>query len=149
MSAHTQVRPLASDDYNRGHLRILAGLTKAPDVGLSSWKAQFNHLKSLPGTYYPIVLVQSSTDQICAIGTLFVEYKFLRGNAKAGHIEDIAVDEQIRGKGLGKLVIQALTAVSEDLGCYKTFLDCSEDNKAFYEKCGYKLAGVQMSKYAS
>ncbi|CAO1613684.1 unnamed protein product [Jaminaea pallidilutea] len=143
------VRPLASNDYDRGHLKVLAVLTKAPDVGSTAWKSRFDLMRNVqPAHYYPIVIISKQTDQIAAVGTLFVEYKFIRGNARTGHIEDIAVDSSAQGKGLGKRVIQCLTAVSESLGCYKTFLDCSEDNKGFYEKCEYKYAGVQMSKYA-
>lgn len=127
-----QIRPLASDDYTRGHLQILSVLTSTPDVGESTWTTQFNRLKSFPGTYYPIVILTKSDDRICAVGTLFMEYKFIRGCNKAGHIEDIAVDKNVQGKGLGKRVIQALTGISEGLGAYKVFLDCSEDNKREY-----------------
>lgn len=140
------LRPLASDDYERGHLDVLAVLASAPDVGAVAWKSRFEEMKTtVPDSYYPIAIVDRATDRIVAIGTLFVEIKFLRGNARAGHIEDIAVDVSQQGKGLGKTIIAALTAISEEkLGCYKVFLDCSEQNKPFYEKCGYKYAGVQM-----
>ena len=47
----------------------------------------------------------------------------------AGHIEDIAVDTSVQGKGLGKKIINALTLLSETLGAYKVILDCSEENK--------------------
>jgi GNAT superfamily N-acetyltransferase len=103
-------------------------LTKAPDVGLSSWQAQFRLLSSIPNTYYPLAIISRSTDQIVALGTLFMEYKFLRGNAQAGHVEDIVVSSQAQGRGLGKKVIQALTGMSETLGAYKVILDCSEEN---------------------
>lgn len=143
----TQVRPLASDDYNRGHLRVLADLTKAPDVGLAAWQERFNAIVSLPNTYYPIVFLNRDTDQIIACGTVFLELKFLRGNGICGHIEDIVVHKDGQGKGLGKKIIQLLTAIGESVGCYKIILDCSPHNEAFYEKCGYKNAGVEMAKY--
>ncbi|KAE8225562.1 hypothetical protein CF319_g1718 [Tilletia indica] len=142
------LRPLASDDYKRGHLQVLTILTTTPDVGAEAWTERFQALKRIPETYYPIVILDRDTDKVVAVGTLVLEYKFIRGLGKAGHIEDIAVDPSVQGKGLGKKIIAALTAISEGLGAYKVFLDCSEHNQAFYEKCGYKLAGVQMSKYA-
>ena len=61
-----------------------------------------------------------------------MEYKFIRGCNKAGHIEDIAVDKNVQGKGLGKRIIHALTGICEGLGAYKVFLDCSEENKGEY-----------------
>lgn len=61
-----------------------------------------------------------------------------------GHIEDISVAKDQQGKKLGLRIIQALDAIGVAAGCYKSILDCSEKNRVFYEKCGYKLAGIQM-----
>lgn len=41
-------------------------------------------------------------------------------------------------------MIEALVALSRQYGCYKVILDCSEENAAFYEKCGLSRKGVQM-----
>lgn len=78
-------------------------------------------------------------------GTLIIENKFIHNLCKLGHIEDVIVDETQRGKGLGKIIIQKLLERSEDLGCYKTTLDCSITNTEFYEKCGMEKRGTQMS----
>lgn len=53
--------------------------------------------------------------------------------------------EDYQGKGLGKKIIAALTGVAEKVGCCKVLLNCSPENEAFYEKCGYKKAGMEMS----
>ena len=123
-----QIRPLASTDYNRGHLPVLAVLTVVTDPGEAAWVAQFNAMRSAPGTYYPIVIVDKGSDQIVGVGCVFIERKFLRGLGSVGHIEDIAVDKKQQGKKLGLRIIQALTYISENIGCYKTILNCSEDN---------------------
>ena len=86
-------------------------------------------------------------DELVATGTVFLEPKFLRNLATAAHIEDIAVDKSMQGKGLGKVLIEALTTLSENAGAYKTLLDCSDDNVPFYTKCGYETKGVYMAKY--
>jgi glucosamine-phosphate N-acetyltransferase len=41
-------------------------------------------------------------------------------------------------------LIEELTAVAKQQGCYKVILDCSESNQAFYEKCGLTRKEVQM-----
>jgi glucosamine-phosphate N-acetyltransferase len=64
-----------------------------------------------------------------------------------GHIEDIAVASDQQGKKLGLRVIQALDYVAEQVGCYKSILDCSEKNEGFYVKCGFRKAGLQMAHY--
>ncbi|KAJ3740519.1 acyl-CoA N-acyltransferase [Lentinula detonsa] len=142
------LRPLASTDYHRGHLAVLSVLTVVSDPGESNWLAQFRSMRAALNTYYPIVIVSKQTDQIVGVGCVFIERKFLRGLGSVGHIEDIAVDKNQQGKKLGLRIIQALTGISESSGCYKTILNCSDDNIPFYEKCGYQKKENEMAKYA-
>ncbi|KZT25983.1 acyl-CoA N-acyltransferase [Neolentinus lepideus HHB14362 ss-1] len=142
------IRPLASTDYNRGHLSVLSVLTIVSDPGEAAWVAQFHAMRALPKTYYTIVIVDKTSDVIVAVGTVFIERKFLRGLGSVGHIEDIAVDKRQQGKKLGLRIIQSLTVISERSGCYKTILNCSNDNIPFYEKCGYQKKENEMAKYA-
>jgi glucosamine-phosphate N-acetyltransferase len=160
------MRPLASTDYERGHLSVLSVLTQAPDVGAEAWVAQFHAMRAEPATYYILVVVSRETDQIVGVGGVFLERKFLRGLGRVGHIEDIAVAREMQGKKLGLRIIQALTHISETVGCYKTILNCTDANaraslrlcprqtcladtfffffSAFYEKCGYERREVEM-----
>ncbi|EMD36433.1 hypothetical protein CERSUDRAFT_115443 [Gelatoporia subvermispora B] len=141
------IRPLASSDYRRGHLSVLSVLTVVTDPGEAAWVAQFNAMRAAPRTYYSIVIVDHS-DKIVAVGTVFVERKFLRGLGTVGHIEDIAVDKSQQGKKLGLRIIQALSGISENSGCYKTILNCSDSNIPFYQKCGFEKKENEMAKYA-
>ena len=54
-------------------------------------------------------------------------------------------DKSVRGKGLGKKIIDALVFLAEKCGCYKVILDCEEHNIKFYEKCGFRLKEVEMA----
>lgn len=122
------MRPLASTDYARGHLSVLSVLTQAPDVGAEAWAAQFRAMRNESSTYYILVIVERETDRIVGSGGVFLERKFLRGLGRVGHIEDIAVAPEMQGKKLGLRMIQALTHISEEVGCYKTILNCNENN---------------------
>lgn len=113
------LRPLSSTDHSRSHLTLLSTLTQAPDLGQEAWSAQYALLQTCPGTYYPIVIVDRETDALVGCGMLLLERKFIRGNGLVGHIEDIAVLPSQQGRGLGKKVIEVLTALSEKLGAYK------------------------------
>ena len=121
------MRPLASTDYRRGHLNVLAVLTVVTHPGEEAWIDQFYAPKAA-GNYYTLVVVDRASDRIVGVGCVFVEYKFLRGLGKVGHIEDIAVDETMQGKKIGLRIIDALTRISEEAGCYKTILNCSDSN---------------------
>lgn len=129
-----QIRPLSKADHGRAHLGLLAGLTSAPDTGSADYEARFDLLRTInsatPSTpsYATVCIIQKSTDQIVGCGTLVLEHKFIRAGGSVGHIEDIVVDPSVRGKSLGKRIIEALTGISERLGAYKTILDCNKDN---------------------
>lgn len=90
--------------------------------------ARFNFLKSCPNTYFTVVFVNKATDQLVAVGTIFVERKFTRGAGIVGHIEDIAVSKTMQGRKLGLYLINTLEEIGRATGCYKVILDCSKEN---------------------
>ena len=122
-----QMRPLAKTDHSRGHLSVLSVLTSAPEVSETRYVQAFDAMKSL-NNYFTLVIVSRATDTIVGAGTVFLEQKFIRSLGKVGHIEDIVVDKSMQGRKLGLRIIHALTGIGEAQGCYKTILNCSEDN---------------------
>ena len=59
-------------------------------------------------------------------------------------IEDVVIDSNYRGKGLGKLLINYLIKFSKTLGSDKIILNAIESNTKFYEKLGFKKNETQM-----
>lgn len=103
-------------------------------------------MNSVPSTYFVLVILDPS-QTIVGTGAVIVERKFIHNMGLVGHIEDIAVAKNQQGKKLGLRIIQALDAVAQGVGCYKSILDCSEANEGFYVKCGFKRAGLEMAHY--
>ena len=81
------------------------------------------------------IFIVTIDENIVALGTLLVEQKIIHGFGKVGHIEDIVVSSDYRGKGIGKKLIDHLITKSKDYGCYKTILNCSNELVPFYTKC--------------
>ena len=54
---------------------------------------------------------------------------------------DIVVDRDYRKLGLGSFLVELLTVLSEEVGCYKTTLDCKAEITGFYKKFGYVNEG--------
>ncbi|TIB70057.1 hypothetical protein E3P77_00013 [Wallemia ichthyophaga] len=144
LPAGYSLRPLSSADYDKGHINLLSVLSKATDPGRQAYVQRFNFLKSIPDTYYTIIITDNA-DKVVGCGTVLLERKFLRGLGVVGHIEDIAVDKNQQGKSLGKKIILSLTEIAQSRGAYKVILDCSKENIPFYEKCGYQHKEYEMN----
>lgn len=138
------LRPLAREDYGKGFFENFKGLASTGDITEDRFLEQFDWMKAKEDVFYNVVIEHN--DQIVANGMLMVERKFIWGLGKVGHIEEISVSEAHQGKGLGRYIIQALNSVALNVGCLKTILDCDEDHKAFYIKCGYERTGLEMTQ---
>ena len=84
-------------------------------------------------------------NKIVAYGSVVVENK-VRGEV-AGHIEDIVVDTEVRGKMIGVSLIKELVKVAKRKGCYRITLFCKESLINFYSRNGFEVNNVVMKKY--
>ena len=88
-----------------------------------------------------IFIVVEINNIIVGVASLYIIEKLTR---KMGLIEDVAVDSNYRGKGIGIKLIQNLTSEAKNMGCDKIVLNSSKDNISFYEKSGFKVNEIQM-----
>ncbi|KAK9689629.1 hypothetical protein RND81_09G072200 [Saponaria officinalis] len=142
-----KIRRLEITDKSKGFIELLRQLTVCDSVSDTEFKDRFRELAAEGDNHVICVVEDSNTGRIIATGSVFIEKKFIRNCGKVGHIEDVVVDTSARGLNLGKKVIEFLTAHAQSMGCYKVILDCSAQNRAFYEKCGFSEKEIQMVKY--
>ncbi|KAI1317599.1 Glucosamine-phosphate N-acetyltransferase-like protein [Mortierella claussenii] len=141
------LRPLESTDYHKGYFDCLAGLTVVGNVSEQQFQQTFDSMLRCQNVYHVIVIEDLKASRVVATGTLIVEQKFLRGCAKAGHIEDIVVHDSQRGKKFGIRLIDQLRHIAAEVGCYKLLLTCSEANEPFYQKSGFERKDLHMALY--
>ena len=94
--------------------------------------------------YFGLVALDEKID-VVGYGSIFIERK-IRGG-KMGHIEDIVVHPDLRKKGIGKLLINALYQIAQEENCFKVSLVCKEHNLSFYQKCDFMTDGISLSKF--
>lgn len=66
---------------------------------------------------------------------------------KTLYIDDLCVDEQIRGHHIGKSLYEYVLQFAKESGCYNVTLNvwsCNENAQKFYEKCGLKPQKIGM-----
>ncbi|ESW34893.1 hypothetical protein PHAVU_001G189800 [Phaseolus vulgaris] len=141
------VRKLEISDKGKGFIELLQQLSVCDSVSDKEFEDRFRELSAVGADHVIGVIEDEASGKIIATGSVFIEKKFLRNCGKVGHIEDVVVDSSARGKHLGKRIINFLTEHAHSMGCYKVILDCSLDNKAFYEKCGFHNKSLQMAMY--
>lgn len=90
------------------------------------------------------MIVIEEAGELIACGTLLYETKLIHNISKVGHIEDVCIKKEHRGKQLGKQLIAYMAGLAKEKGCYKVTLYCEEGNVEFYKKCNFKCAGQQM-----
>lgn len=159
-----RIRRLHKNDYYNGYLHLLAsGFTLEPDtISLKQFEDyvdNLNHSDTFCGSninQHIFVIDELSsvsrggsiTDTIInstlvASATVNIHNVLIHNMNKVAHIEDVVVDSTMRGRGLGKEIIDYCVKYSRGQGCYKCILNCSLDNVKFYEKCGIEYGGFQ------
>ena len=70
-------------------------------------------------------------------------------DVKTLYIDDLCVEEALRGQHIGKQLYEYVLAFAKDQGCYNVTLNvwaCNESAMRFYEKCGLVPQKVGMEK---
>ena len=68
-------------------------------------------------------------------------------NIKTLYIDDLCVDENVRGQHIGKELYKYVVEFAKSSRCYNVTLNvwcCNEDALRFYEKCGLTPQKIQM-----
>ena len=134
------IREIRKTDLNNGFFSLLAQLSgevTSYDVDYlwGEYSKNSNHI-----TFVDEVKEASKPSRILATSSVIIENKFLHCGSKVGHIEDVVVDKDTRGSGLGQKIVEHCIDYARDAGCYKVILDCSNKNVPFYINCGMYLS---------
>ena len=135
-------RLLELDDYQKGFLQLLTQLTKVGNSSFIEFKKQFLAINS-----HIYVIEDTTTKQIIATGSIFIEKKFIHNNKSVGHIEDIVVDTHYRNSKLGTKIILFLIDIAKKNNCYKIILNCHKKLLNFYKKIGFTSNQENLSMY--
>ena len=141
------LRNIRNCDYNKGYLHLLRQLTHIePDKICQN---DFNNfINSLNKNHQILVIENTDTDTIIGTITVLIEKKLIHNMGLVCHIEDVVVNDKFRGFGIGKILLETALNYAISEKCYKTILDCSEENVGFYAKNGlFTVKGKQMAVY--
>tara|TARA_B110000967_G_scaffold68079_1_gene70357 strand:- start:1385 stop:1783 length:399 start_codon:yes stop_codon:yes gene_type:complete len=127
-----KIRELAKSDYNQVIELWTKSLSNKFDNEINT-----DHVSD-PSS---ITLVSVDNNTITGVASLYIIKKLTR---TLGLIEDVAVNENYRGKGIGKKLVEKLIGIATEKKCDKTVLNSSKQNSEFYKKIGFEINEIQM-----
>ena len=136
------IRKLEKNDFKLNFIGILKQLTNTPDITEKQFLEQFNLLNK-----NDLHLIIEENKKIIAYGSILIDFKFHRNCRNVGHIEDIVVDKNERGRGISKILFQKLIEYSKEMNCYKLILNCKDEYINFYKKFNFEKDGNNMVLY--
>jgi len=100
----------------------------------------------------PILVSENEADEVQ--GYCFCIFEQHRENpvltdVKTLYIDDLCIDETLRGKKIGSELYDAAVCLAKDAGCYNVTLNvwsCNEGARRFYEKLGMKPQKTYMEE---
>jgi len=118
-------------------------IKQAINLWTSSFSRNFNNTLNPDYLNDPssTTMVVFEGNTIIGVASIHVIYKLSR---TLGLIEDVAVNKDHRGKGIGKSLVEKLIEIGKQKNCDKIVLNTSEKNSKFYEKIGFEKNEIQM-----
>lgn len=69
------IRPLCRTDYDNGFLETVGNLSTVGSLTRTQFETQFDAMVGMNGTYFIVVIEDTSTKKVVATGTVVVEMK--------------------------------------------------------------------------
>jgi len=135
------IRKIIESDLENGFLESLDNLRQTSNLEQNSVK---NILKKILENENHIIHVAELNGKIVGSTTLLIEQKFIHEGGFVGHIEDVVVNKEFEGQGIGMKLVLSLLDVAKEKKCYKTILNCEDKLISFYEKIGFKQKSIEM-----
>jgi len=135
------IRKIMESDLENGFLESLDNLRQTSSLEQNSVR---NILKKILENENHIIHVAELNGKIVGSTTLLIEQKFIHEGGFVGHIEDVVVNKEFEGQGIGMKLVLSLLDVAKEKKCYKTILNCEDKLISFYEKIGFKQKSIEM-----
>lgn len=142
-----KITPELAKKNSKKIINLIDQLNNESTHHITSLKLYIYFIDELENKNQPMFFIRDSTYNIVGIVKLIFERKILHNFMRVAHIEDFVIGEKYRGFGYGKLTIEEIKKYCFDMNCYKIILNCNDDAKKFYEKCGFQNNNHEMSCY--
>jgi len=142
------IRNLTFDDLYLGYPELLKQLSELDNENLDPDEFDVFVGRVNKNRFHHVFVIEDTEDStIVGSGTLLIEPKLIHNFGLVGHIEDIVVDQNHQGHGLGRRIIDHLVSTAKNEKCYKVTLYSNENSIEFYKKLGFEKKDQHMAIY--
>lgn len=135
MPAHS-VRALRRQDVlNGSYLRVINQLSAVEDVSQDDLRRTLADIEA-NSRFHKVFVAVNCNDEVVGGATLLIEPKFTHQCRSVAHVEDVVVDQSVRRRGIGRLLVEHVVEQARLAGCRKILLSSALRNARFYELCG-------------
>lgn len=129
-------------------LPLLRELDTAGDAGLTPEQGAsiLERMASYPN--YAVYVAEDPDHRIVGCFALLVMDNLAHGGAPSAIIEDVVVDRDLRGRGIGRAMMGHAMSLAARAGCYKLVLSSNRsrtDAHDFYRSLGFTEHGVSFA----
>lgn len=131
------------------YIKLLSELSECEKISDDDFYNQIKKINSMGKIIIAYKLNSGLGDTVVVIGTgtIIIEPKLIHGCKNVGHIEDIVVKSEYRGKKISSNILNMLKDIGKKHQCYKLILDCDEKVIPVYKSNGFEVKGNQMCIY--
>ena len=146
MTGEVVIREALEEDLP-GVLALYAqpGLDDGHTLTVEKAKLHYRRFKQYPNYR---LFVAELNGAIVGTFALLIMDNLAHLGAPSGVVEDVVVTEDLRGKGIGRRMMEAALAICRESGCYKMALSSNlkrEAAHAFYESLDFEKHGYSFS----
>lgn len=139
-----QVRPCRAEDFG-DVVRLLRQLWPDKQLNAAQVQTVFDRALACERQAY---LCATDGQRVVGFGALTIKNNLWQGGY-LGHIDELVVDNDYRGRGIGTLLLDQLIALAHQKGCRRVELDSAFHRKQahqFYEQRGFENRAFLFSK---
>ena len=125
------------------YIHLLSHLTSTYDLTFDMFNNNINKISDI-GLILVCIIREKEGILLVGTGTIIIEPKIIHGGKSVGHIEDVVVHPNYRGKGIAQNILNMLVDYSKS-SCYKVILNCNANMEQFYNRVGFDKKCIQMS----
>ena len=139
------VRELHTSDMDKleGLLDSLVHLRKVREnLSNTQIKSALEKINAQDGHVFVVI----HEGKILGVATVLIEQKIIHDAGRVAHVEDVSVNEEHTGQGVGTVLMNKLIEYAHSRKCYKIILDCKPELESFYKRHGFRSHEIAMRR---